>query len=84
MTDEKALSFQLSNAHIQVTCRVDGTPYSPDVFNDILTQLVRGMAKATEDAPDCGGVRPRTVYVAGDSPEDVMNRLEELLNDDDD
>lgn len=63
------ISLQLSNGRVVVTCQVEGTPYSPDVVNDLLTQLSRTLATVGKDTPH-----------DGEATADVISRLELLLD----
>jgi hypothetical protein len=48
---DQSITVQFSYGSISVTCQLEGTGYSPDVFNDILTQGVRALKQASSETP---------------------------------
>ena len=49
MEDEHGIAIQVSYGSYSFTTQVNGTPWSPDVFNDIAKQAVRGLREMVSD-----------------------------------
>lgn len=41
--EDNAISLQVVYGSVGVTARIDGTPYSPDVFDDLVRRCVNGV-----------------------------------------
>lgn len=48
--EERAISLQVVCGSVGVTARLDGTPYSPDVFDDLVRKCVNGLRDALASA----------------------------------
>lgn len=76
MDDEHNIAIQVSYGSYSYTTQVTGTPWSPDVFNDISTQALRGLKGMIEEH---SGDHEFTV-VTGDNADDVLERLLKLTD----
>lgn len=74
---DQAISLQVSCAHAGITARVDGTPYSPDVFDDLVNRCVNATLSLLRDDQDAPS------EVAGSEHENFVAFMEAKLQDDD-
>lgn len=75
--DDPSITVQFVYGSVGVTAQIEGVRYSPDVFNDILTQGVRALQQVM---PDSGEAPTQDAWRAQMN----MNDLLEALSDDDD
>ena len=75
MDEELAISLQLSTGNVTVAVRVDGTPYSPAVFDDLARRSLSLLRDATSKDDTHGSFA---------EVDDALNTLEVLFSDDDD
>lgn len=75
---DNAISLQVVYGSVGVTARLDGTPYSPDVFDDLVRKCVNGVRDALSgadfDAPPGD---------AGDGYQGFVTFMEARMQDDD-
>lgn len=76
MDNDQAISLQLSTDAVSVTVRIDGTPYSPDVFDDLARRALTLLEKARGKDKD--------TYESFEKVDEALERLEVLFSDDDD
>jgi hypothetical protein len=74
MGEELAISLQLSTDNVTVAVRIDGTPYSPDVFDDLARRALSLLKDATS----------KDTYQSFTEVDEALNTLEVLFSDDDD
>jgi len=51
---DNAITLQVVYGSVGVTARLDGTPYSPDVFDDLVRKCVNGVRDALNGADPTG------------------------------
>lgn len=71
MNDEHGIAVQVAYGNFSYTTQVMGTPWSPDVFNDISKQAIRSLK---EMVSELDGSDHMTV-ITGDNADDVFERL---------
>ena len=76
MGDEVAISLQLSTDNVTIAVRIDGTPYSPDVFDDLARRAMTLLKEASSKDKD--------TYESFAEVDEALNTLEVLFSDDED
>jgi hypothetical protein len=74
MGDEVAISLQLSTDNVTIAVRIDGTPYSPDVFDDLARRALTLLKEASS----------KDTYESFAEVDEALNTLEVLFSDDED
>lgn len=75
MDEDHGIAIQVSCGAYTYTTQVMGTPWSPDVFNDISKQALRGLKELVADEETTG-----YTFVAAGEADDVLERLLKLTD----